>query len=732
MKHHYSPYLIALFALFTSCNSNVQSDKNIPVTTPFGLMIEFLRPNNSIIHDKTPEFSWIVPQKAQKQTAFQIQVYNTTKDKKTEVIWDSGKIQNEHSSNNVYRGQPLKTNLTYYWKVKVWGVGDWESEFSTPQTFKYIPTENSLITSQNSFQIDSISPEIVKTGKNTYLLDFKKDAFATLLLNYKTTANDSLEIRLGEQLLDDKTINQNPQDHIRFQAVKLPVHPNKTTYTLNLKPNRRNTLPKAVALPDSFPVLMPFRYVEITDSTSKIEAKNFKQLAYHSYFENDNSAFTCSDTILNNIWDLCKYSIKATSFAGLYVDGDRERIPYEADAYLNQLSHYATDREYSNARLTIEYFMQHPTWPTEWQLHMALMFYKDYMYTGNTELLKTYYEQLKVKTLMELAREDGLISTSSPQVTPEFMANLGFNNPNDKLSDIVDWPPAQKDTGWKLATAEGERDGYVFKPINTVVNCFYYENMLVMNKIATALGYYTDAQKFKRQAEQVKTAINTKLFDNNQGTYIDGEGTSHASLHANMMALAFHLVPEEHIPSVVKFIKSRGMACSVYGSQYLLEALYNAGESTYALELMTATHDRSWYNMINIGATITLEAWDMKYKPNADWNHAWGATPANIIPMKMWGISPKEPGGSRIMIKPQLAGLTSSKIKVPLLKGFVHATYKKAETDNYTFEIPSNIIAELELNLKNAKQIKIRGEIYNGDKDIMILTPGTHHIEIQF
>jgi len=27
------------------------------------------------------------------------------------------------------------------------------------------------------------------------------------------------------------------------------------------------------------------------------------------------------------------------------------------------------------------------------------------------------------------------------------------------------------------------------------------------------------------------------------------------------------------------------MACSVYGAQYLLEALYNAGEGAYALEM---------------------------------------------------------------------------------------------------------------------------------------------------
>ena len=109
------------------------------------------------------------------------------------------------------------------------------------------------------------------------------------------------------------------------------------------------------------------------------------------------------------------------------------------------------------------------------------------------------------------------------------------------------------------------------------------------------------------------------------------------------------------------------MACSVYGAQYLMEALYKAGEADYALDLMTATHDRSWYNMIKIGATITLEAWDMKYKPNADWNHAWGAAPANIIPRCMWGIQPKTAGFGVVEIKPQMGKLRNSSIVLPTM-----------------------------------------------------------------
>ena len=102
--------------------------------------------------------------------------------------------------------------------------------------------------------------------------------------------------------------------------------------------------------------------------------------------------------MLNRIWELCRYSIKATTFAGVYVDGDRERIPYEADAYLNQISHYATDNDIQMARDTIDHLMKYPTWPTEWAPHMVFMAYADWMHTGDTEWLAPRYRSIQNQT----------------------------------------------------------------------------------------------------------------------------------------------------------------------------------------------------------------------------------------------------------------------------------------------------------------------------------------------
>lgn len=114
-----------------------------------------------------------------------------------------------------------------------------------------------------------------------------------------------------------------------------------------------------------------------------IEAIQIQQKAIHYKFDDEASSFSSSNIVMDSIWDMCKHTIKATSFTRYYVDGDRERIPYEADAYINQLSHYSVDSEYTMARRTNEYFIDNPTWPTEWLLHTVLMFYADFMYTGD-------------------------------------------------------------------------------------------------------------------------------------------------------------------------------------------------------------------------------------------------------------------------------------------------------------------------------------------------------------
>ena len=118
-----------------------------------------------------------------------------------------------------------------------------------------------------------------------------------------------------------------------------------------------------------------------------------RQIAVSYPFDDGAASFASSSRVLNDVWELCRYSIKATTFCGVYVDGDRERIPYEGDAYINQLGHYCVDREFTLARSTHEYLLDYPTWPTEWASHSVLMAWADYLYTGTSSSIEAYYDE---------------------------------------------------------------------------------------------------------------------------------------------------------------------------------------------------------------------------------------------------------------------------------------------------------------------------------------------------
>jgi len=75
--------------------------------------------------------------------------------------------------------------------------------------------------------------------------------------------------------------------------------------------------------------------------------------------------------------------------------------------------------------------------------------------------------------------------------------------------------------------------------------------------------------------------------------------------------------------------------------------------------------------MLDCGATITMEAWDDRFKPNQDWNHAWGAAPGNIIVRYLCGIRPLEPGFRKFLVDPQPGPLTYFKVKTPTPNGAV-------------------------------------------------------------
>ncbi|KAA6340980.1 hypothetical protein EZS27_011176 [termite gut metagenome] len=670
--------------------------------TELGSTVE--RYQTAAIRNSKPYLGWVVNsnQPNTLQIAYHILVASSPAilDKDEADLWDSGRTDSDQSVAVSYDGKPLQPSTVYYWKVKTWDNHGVESPFSYVRSFI---TADHLdgATARYPLQVSDEYPAAIRPiGEGHAFIDFGKDAFGRLKLTLSSTKEtDTVTIRLGEAVKDGH-IDRKPSGTIRYAVYRLPVMTGTHTYTVKIRPDRRNTNTaandigvKPVLMPDYAGEVLPFRYVEIDNYYSPLTATQVVRQTVHYPFNETAALFHSSDTVLNQVWELCKYSVKATSFTGVYIDGDRERIPYEADALINQLCHYAVDRGFSIARYSHEYLIEHPTWPTEWIMQSVIMAWTDYMYTGNQASLQRFYSDLKEKTLLSLKESNGLISTKTGKLTPEVKKAIHFKG--EKINDIVDWP--QSGILGLGKNERGESDGFVFTDYNTVVNAYHYEALRLVGLIAGATGNRADQALYAGEARRVKERINSLLFDAKKGCYNDGTGTDHSSLHANMFPVAFGIAPEKYKKQIGDFMHTRGLACSVYASQFLLDAVYNSNDDAYGLHLLTSTDERSWYNMIRVGSTISLEAWDNKYKPNQDWNHIWGAAAGNIIQRKLMGIEPIEPGFHKIRIKPQPATLRQAEILMPTVRGDIRVAFDNLPAERFSLQIdiPANTTAEV-------------------------------------
>ena len=396
------------------------------------------------------------------------------------------------------------------------------------------------------------------------IVDFAKDAFATLEIECNLTQDTDLTICIGEKLRNDGRIDRNPGGYRVFSSYSRHCPKGICVFPFPVKEFQNpywEAIPEQdivrIPLPQGAETeITPFRFVEISSCIGEV---TLRRKEFFCDFDDDAADFKCSNERLNRIWDFCKYSVKATACFGLYIDGNRERLPYEGDTFINQLSHFCCDRNYAIARDTIDFLLKKPTWPKEWRLLMPLIA-RDYaLYSGDVTSIQTWMKALEKSLLTEYVNEDGLLNDN---VIEE--ENSGW------LRDIVDWPPT-------------ECDNYEFGALNTVPNAYFYGALMVMHQL-------TGEQRYAAMAKTARNALMRLLYKND--LFVDSLNSSHTALHSVFFPLYFGVT--ECSDAMRKLILSKGMNCSVYGAQFLLETCFKNGLAQHGLELMSGTGLRSW------------------------------------------------------------------------------------------------------------------------------------------
>ncbi len=395
-------------------------------------------------------------------------------------------------------------------------------------------------------------------------------------------------------------------------------------------------------------------------------------------------SFKCSSSLLNDIFEMSERSARQNVQQGIIsVDANREQSPWTADSHniglgllYNHRNTLILDkiiRDYAAGQMPDGRF-----WACspasiyeipEWSMYWPMMVWKNYLFTGDAQLLgDTYVNLTRWMTWIEKSKQP---------------------------TGLID-PP-----GWRIADYAGgimENNGQ-----NIAVNSLYYENLQISAGIAAILGRTSDETKYKSLAAALKTAINTNLLSGGN-SYLTKVGSSQRLPLGVAWALRFGIVPDGSKAAVADWIRTQPVNIGGYGGEAFYSGTYTLGGlgDFIVADLVRYQH------MLSGNRTI----WESFGPPGPanETNHAWTSYPAYIFQCYIAGIQPTGAAFSTFDIKPETGGLSFAQATIPTVKGDISTKWEIVSPGKLalSFTIPANSTALVHVPATNLSGVVIR------------------------
>ncbi|MGI6460598.1 MAG: family 78 glycoside hydrolase catalytic domain [Candidatus Hydrogenedentales bacterium] len=505
-------------------------------------------------------------------------------------------------------------------------------------------------------------PQVVKKkGKGHYFYDFGQEIVGHTRIRLQGPKGHKIEVRHGEELSAPDTVRYEMRAKCVYQ--EFPI-----------LSGRRETI--------EFFDYRAFRYMEILNAPEEPEL--WVEVRHHP-FDPEAATFEASDELLTAIWQLCKNGVQFGAQGGFLDCPSREKGQYLGDALITGHSHVVLTGNRSLLAKSIQDFahsrricpglmavapgslMQEIA---EYSLQWPLVLRTYYDYTGDAEFTQKMLDDVLPGLFAYFEKfesEGGLISG----MTEKWV--------------LVDWPDNLRD-GFDYDYAK-ERE-------NAVLNAFYYASLKAAAGLCRDLG--RESAAYEQKAAHVREAFVQRLLDADSRLFVDAPGSTHSSLHANALPLAFGLAPEESVPAIVELIRQKRLSCGVYIAPFVIEACYRAGEAELAYDLITSKDEHSWHEMLKHGATTCMEAWGPDQKWNTSWCHPWSSSPVYLITERVAGLRPAEPGWRRIAFEPKVPdSLENFELQLTIPQGALQVKYTQA--DGFALTTPPGVPVRAEL-----------------------------------
>ncbi|MBN2274208.1 MAG: glycoside hydrolase family 78 protein [Bacteroidales bacterium] len=597
----------------------------------------------------------------------------TVKVIRTDDTW-KGSADGPVRSNNEYDGEEYDARKEMPgWNAVGFDDASWlKAEYVREPGGQYKAQMN-----ENMCIMDTVHPvSVTHLDADRYILDMGQNMVGWLKIKVKGQRGQQVRLRFAEILKKDGELDT---DNLR-DALNTDIYTLKGGEEEFWHP--------------SF-VYHGFRYVGISGYPGIPELRNFSgEVVFDAL--NTTGTFTCSNDILNRIWNNARESIRG-NYKGMPIDCPQrsERQPWLGDRAV-----HSTGESYlfDNAKLYAKwlddiqqsqkadgclpdmappyynYYSDNMTWPGAY-IMVAYMLYRQY---GNKHAINEHYTDMK----------DWL----------DYMRDRYLENYIMTKDSYGDWcaPP--------MNVKEGEGvNADIKRPSRLISTAYYFYYLQLMQEFSQITGHKTDASDYINLADSIKNAFNREFLKSDT-TYIETN-----RLTDNLLPLYFGLVPSDFHDKVLKktisFIMNENkghLSTGMIGTQWLMRSLTENGRADIAYCLATNTTYPSWGYMIENGATTIWELWNGNTAAPGMNSHNHVMLLGDLL---IWyyenlaGIKPdlKDPGFKRIIIQPEFVDdLKFVKAAYNSIYGTIVSYWKRDEKGiKWRITIPANTTADI-------------------------------------
>lgn len=260
----------------------------------------------------------------------------------------------------------------------------------------------------------------------------------------------------------------------------------------------------------------------------------------------------------------------------------------------------------------------------------------------------------------------------------------------------------------------------------------YYQDLLVVQKVAQLLGKSDESRAYLRRAEAVRNAFNARFFDRSLRRYDKGSQTAQA------MPLVLGLVPDRErgavLDALVADVRAHGnhVTAGDVGYHYVVDALLDGGRSDVLLDMLERTDSPSYGYQLAQGATSLTEAWDAN--PSSSQDHFMLGDAEEWFYRGLGGINIdlSAEGPQRLILRPRMVGrVTRVRCRVRTAIGSVESNWRREPNDTlYDFIVPANSTATLKVVASSADAVTIDGAPLTAARGVISIRPIDDTIEI--